>query len=79
MVAYSSSLSVIGSLMICNRDKHTHLGSQEIDPCDLFRVSFHIPLDPLFSMLLWGPCSSASGLTSSGSEPPGFKHNNVNY
>ena len=42
----------------------------EIGPCDLFRVSFGIPLNPRLGCFFEGD-SRASGTTSNGSDPPG--------
>ena len=41
----------------------------EIGPCDLFRVSFGIPLNPHLGCFFDGD-SRASGTTSNGSDPP---------
>ena len=42
----------------------------DIGPCDLFRVSFGISLNPRLGCFFEGD-SRASGTTSNGSDPPG--------
>ena len=58
---------LIGSILVCKRDNHPDV---EIGPCDLFRVSFGIPLNPRLGCFFEGD-SRASGTTSNGSDPPG--------
>ena len=62
------STAIIGSIFVCKRDNHPYLGV-EIDPCDLFRVSFGTPLNPRLGCCFDGD-SRASGTTSNGSGPP---------